>query len=124
MERRSVSFLYQDQSMYTFMDTENFEQYTLSEESLDEKTQWLTDGLDGITALLIGGFVLSIELPASVDLEIVDTAPAIKGATATNRNKAAVLSNGVTVQVPEYMTVGEVVRVNTDTGKFMGRAKE
>lgn len=124
MERRPVSFLYQDQAMYTFMDTENFEQHTLSEESLDEKARWLTDGLEGITALLIDGNVLSIELPSSVDLEIVDTAPAIKGATATNRNKAAVLSNGVTVQVPEYMTVGEVVRVNTDTGKFMGRAKE
>jgi elongation factor P len=124
MERRPVSFLYQDQDMYTFMDSENYEQYTLSEESLDDRTQWLIDGLEGIVALVIDGNVLSIELPSSVDLEIVDTAPAIKGATATNRNKSAILSNGVTVQVPEYMTVGEVVRVNTESGKFMGRAKE
>ena len=123
-ERRPVSLLYQDRDLYTFMDTQNYEQYTLPEENLADQTQWLADGLEGISALLIDGSIVGIELPTSVDLEISDTAPALKGATATNRNKAAVLSNGVTVQVPEYMTAGEVVRVNTETGKFMGRTKE
>ncbi|MCB2146697.1 MAG: elongation factor P-like protein YeiP [Deltaproteobacteria bacterium] len=123
VDKRRVSFLYRDQNMYTFMDSENYEQHTLSEETLEGQTQWLIDGLEGITALLRDGHPLCIELPLTVDLEIVDTTPVIKGATATNRNKPATLSNGVSVMVPEYMTAGEVVRVNTETGQYMARVK-
>jgi elongation factor P len=123
VDKRRVSFLYQDQNLYTFMDSENYEQYTLSEETLEGQTQWLVDGLEGITVLLRDGHPLSIELPQTIDLEIVDTAPAIKGATATNRNKPAELSNGVSVLVPEYMTAGEIIRVNTETGQYMSRVK-
>ena len=75
-----------------------------------------------ITALLNDGRIISIELPQSIPLEITDTAPGIKGATATGRTKPATLSNGVVVQVPEYMEAGERVKVNTETGKFMSRA--
>jgi hypothetical protein len=89
VDKRRVSFLYRDQNLYTFMDSQNYEQYTLSEESLDGQIQWLIDGLEGITALLRDGHPLCIELPQTIDLEIVDTAPVIKGATATNRNKPA-----------------------------------
>ena len=123
VDKRRVSFLYRDQSMYTFMDSENYEQYTLSEETLEGQVQWLVDGLEGITALLRDGHPLCIELPQTIDLEIVDTAPAIKGATATNRNKPATLSNGVSVLVPDYMTAGETIRVNTETGQYMARVK-
>jgi elongation factor P len=121
VDKRRVSFLFRDQNLYTFMDSENYEQYTLSEESIEGQTQWLIDGLEGITTLLRDGHPLCIELPQTIDLEIVDTAPAIKGATATNRNKPAELSNGVSVLVPEYMTAGEVVRVNTESGQYMTR---
>ena len=66
----------------------------------------------------------AINLKATdLDLEIVETAPALKGASATNRTKPATLSNGVVVQVPEYLAAGEIIRVNTETGKFMSRAK-
>ena len=123
VDKRRVSFLYQDQNLYTFMDSENYEQYTLSEEALEDQTQWLVDGLEGITVLLRDGHPLNIELPQTIDLEIVDTAPAIKGATATNRNKPAKLANGVSVLVPEYMTAGEIIRVNTETGQYMTRVK-
>lgn len=123
MERRPVSFIFRNQDMYTFMDSENFEQYTLGEASLEGKTEWLVEGLEEITALLLNGRVMAVELPASIDLEIVDTAPALKGASATNRNKPATLSNGMTVLVPEYLTIGEMIRVNTETGKFMSRVK-
>lgn len=123
VDKRRVSFLYRDQNLYTFMDSENYEQYTLSEEALQGQTQWLVDGLEGITALLKDGHPLCVELPQTIDLEIVDTAPVIKGATATNRNKPAELSNGVSVLVPEYMPVGEVIRVNTETGQYMTRVK-
>lgn len=124
VDKRKVSFLFRDQNLYTFMDSENYEQYTLSEESIEEQIPWLIDGLEGITALLRQGNPLCIELPATIDLEIVDTAPAIKGATATNRNKPAELSNGVSVLVPEYMTAGETIRVNTETGQYMTRVKK
>ena len=73
--------------------------------------------------LLRDGNPLSIELPLTIDLTILDTAPAIKGATATNRNKPAKLANGVSVLVPEYMTAGELIRVNTETGQYMTRVK-
>ena len=123
LERRPVNFLYSDRDMYTFMDMDNYEQYTLSEETLGDQAQWLVDGLEGITALLLDGNILCIELPSNMDLEIVDTAPAIKGATVMNRNKPATLSNGYVVQVPEYLSPGELIRVNTETGKYVSRAK-
>ncbi len=121
--RRPVSFLYSDQNMFTFMDTENYEQYTLSEDSLEGQVPWFVDGLEGITALLLEGQIFGVELPVSIDLEIVDTVPAIKGATVTNRTKPATLTNGHVIQAPEYLSSGEMVRVNTETGKFMSRVK-
>jgi elongation factor P len=123
MERRPVSFIYRNQDMYTFMDSENYEQYTLGEANLEGKTEWLVEGLEEITALLLNGHIMAIDLPVSIDLEVIDTAPALKGASATNRNKPATLSNGFTVLVPEYLTPGETIRVNTETGKFMSRVK-
>jgi len=121
--RRPASFLYNDTSGYTFMDAENYEQYTLPEEALEGQTQWLTDGLEGITVMLLNDNPLCIELPAAMDLEITEAAPALKGASVTNRTKPATLSNGFVVQVPEYLDAGETIRVNTETGKFMSRAK-
>lgn len=124
LERRPVNFLYLDRDMYVFMDTENYEQYTLAEEHLEGQTPWIVDGLEGLTALLLEGQIIAVDLPAAIDLEIVETAPAIKGATATNRNKPATLTNGETVMIPEYLEAGETVRVNPATGKFMGRVQE
>ncbi|MCU0557571.1 MAG: elongation factor P-like protein YeiP [Desulfobacterales bacterium] len=123
LERRPCSYLYRDGNFFTFMDMASYEQHTLSEDNLEGQTQWLIDGLDGITALLLNGRIIAVELPATMDLAIVETAPAIKGASATNRNKPATLSNGVTVLVPEYLAEGEIIRVNTQTAKFMSRAK-
>jgi elongation factor P len=123
VDKRRVSFLFQDQALYTFMDSENYEQYELSADALGDQAQWLVDGLENISVLLRDGHPLCIELPQTIDLEIVETAPAIKGATATNRNKPATLSNGVSVLVPEYMAAGEIIRVNTDSGQYMSRVK-
>jgi elongation factor P len=123
LDRRAVSYLYGDPEYCHFMDTENYEQHSLHVDQLADQRDWLADNMTGITALLLDGRMLGIELPATVDLEIVETAPVIKGATATNRNKPATLSNGRTVLVPEYMSPGEWVRVQTETGKFVARAK-
>ena len=123
LDRRAVTFLYGDPQACHFMDAENYEQYSLPVEQLADQRDWLTDNLEGITALLLEGRILAIELPSAVELEIVETAPVIKGATATNRNKPATLSNGRVVLVPEYMSPGEKVRINTESGKFMSRAR-
>ena len=73
-------------------------------------------------ALLIGGHIAAVELPQSVVLEIVETSPAIKGASASARTKPATLSTGLVVQVPEYIVQGESIKVNTTNGKYMARS--
>ncbi len=121
-ERRPVQYLYQDADGCTFMDKETYEQYTLGLASMEDDLSYLTDGLEGIHALIADGSILGVELPATVALEIVDCAPAMKAASASARSKPATLSTGLVVQVPEYLTPGEVIKVNTLTGEFMSRA--
>lgn len=120
--RAKVQFSYIDGDNYIFMNQDDYSQYSLSSEDLEGKTGYLTEGLEDIAALLIDDAVLGIELPSSVVLSIVETAPAIKGATASGRTKTARLHTGVEVQVPEYLETGELVKINTESGKFMSRA--
>lgn len=120
--RRQVQFSYLDGDLYTFMDMEDYSQYMLNGNDLEGQVGYLTEGLEEITALLSDGQILAVEMPQSVTLEIMDTAPGIKGATATGRTKPAQLSTGLEIQVPEYLEPGELVKVNTSNGKFMSRA--
>ena len=119
--RAKVQFSYVDGESYIFMDLEDYTQYTLSREDLDDQVNYLTEGLEGIVALLIDGVILGIELPSSVILGIVETAPSIKGATASGRTKTARLVTGIEVQVPEYLEVDDLIKVNTESGKYMAR---
>lgn len=121
-ERRAVQFLYRDNDGCTFMDKESYEQHTLSLAQMEEDLPYLSDGLEGIFALVADGNVLGVELPATVTLEITECAPALKGASASARSKPATLSTGLVVQVPEYLTPGELIKINTLTGEFMSRA--
>ena len=82
----------------------------------------MIEGLEGIVAILLEGILVAIELPAAVAMEITETGPSIKGASATARTKPARLSTELEVQVPEYIEQGEIIKVNTVTGKFMSRA--
>ncbi|QYZ66068.1 MAG: elongation factor P [Gammaproteobacteria bacterium (ex Lamellibrachia satsuma)] len=120
--RRQVQFSYMDGEIFTFMDTEDYSQYGLNSEDLEGQTGFLIEGLDGIIALLVDGAIIGIELPQSVALTISETTPGIKGSTATGRTKPAMLNTGIEIQVPEYLENGEVVKVNTTTGKFISRA--
>jgi elongation factor P len=120
--RAKVQFSYIDGDNYIFMNSEDYTQYNLSRDDLDDQVGYLTEGLEGIVALLVDDAPMAIELPSSVQLEIVETAPALKGATASGRTKTARLTTGIEIQVPEYLEPGEVVKVNTETGKFMSRA--
>jgi elongation factor P len=120
--RAKVQYSYVDGNNYIFMNIDDYSQYSLSTEDLDGKIEYLTEGLEGIIALIIDDMPLGIELPSSVTMEIIETPPCIKGATATGRTKPARLTTGIEIQVPEYLETGEIIKVNTETGKFMSRA--
>lgn len=104
------------------MDTETYEQYTLPDDSIEEELPFLSEGLEGVKALISDGQILGIELPATVILEITECSPGMKAASSSARTKPATLSTGLIVQVPEYLTTGENIKVNTETREYMSRA--
>jgi elongation factor P len=122
-EKRAVQFLYRDGDGYAFMDQASYEQFTLSAEALGLSAGFLLEGAV-VRSLVYKGEVIDIELPNTVDLEIVDTAPAIKGSTAQAQLKPATLQTGIQVMVPPYLTTGERIRVDTRDGHFVSRANE
>jgi len=122
--RASVQFSYLDGDDYVFMNSEDYSQYSINKTELEGQSGFLSEGLEGIIALLMDDRLLGIELPQAVSLQITDTSPSIKGASATGRTKPATLTTGYELQVPEYLEIGEIIKVNTTTGKFMSRASE
>lgn len=121
LAKRPVQLSYVEADTYHFMDKENYEMYALDAKAMAEQVKYITEGLDDIIALLVEGYIIAIELPASVELEISETAPPLKGSSVTGRTKTAMLSTGLEVQVPEYLSLGERIKINTSTGKFMSR---
>ncbi|MCL6271622.1 elongation factor P-like protein YeiP [Sansalvadorimonas sp. 2012CJ34-2] len=122
LQRSNCSFLYKDGGLYTFMDAEDYTQHSLNESDLEGSLEYLQDGMEGIVVLVVDGQALAIELPQSVVMEVIETSPAIKGASAAARTKPARMATGLEVQVPEYLEPGERIKINTETGKFMSRA--
>lgn len=120
--RCNVQYSYQDGDTYYFMNTETYEQYSLSADDLEGQAAYLIDGLEGIILLLMDDAALGIQLPTTIALQVVETPPAMKSASATNRTKTARLATGLEIQVPEYIEIGEMIKVNTETGKFSSRA--
>ena len=125
METHDLEFSWYDagNKTYHFMNTDNYEQLEMDEESLGDNAQWMQSGMK-IVAEYYNGKAIGIELPNSLVLEIVDTAPVMKTATKTASSKPAKLENGVTVNVPEFIGTGERVRVNPTTGEYLDRAKD
>lgn len=121
-ERKLVQFSYHDGDEYNFMSLDNYDQYSINVSDIEEERGFLTEGLEGIVAILLDGILVAIELPAAIAMEITETSPGIKGATAAARTKPAILSTGIEVQVPEYIETGEIIKINTATKKFMSRA--
>lgn len=120
--RNAIQLLYRDAEGCTFMDNDSYEQYTMPDDSLEEELPFLSEGLEGLKALVSDGQILGIELPATVTLEITECAPGMKAASSSARTKPATLTTGLVVQVPEYLTIGEIIKVNTETREFMSRA--
>jgi elongation factor P len=123
METHDLEFMYQGAGTYHFMNTENYDQVEMDDEALGDAAQWMQPGMK-IQAEYYNGNPIGIQLPNSLNLEIVDTAPVMKTATKTASTKPAKLSNGVTINVPEFVAQGERVRVNPTTGEYMDRAKD
>lgn len=120
VERRKMQYLYNDGDTYYFMDTETFEQFSLPREQLDETTKYLKDDMI-IDVLFYQGETLGIELPNFVELKVVETEPGIKGDTASGGSKTAVVETGAVVQVPLFVEVGDVIRIDTRTGAYIER---
>lgn len=121
LDEKQMQFLYSDGEGHHFMDTESYEQTRLSDEALGDSVGYLKPEMT-INVEFYGSEPVGIELPATVDLKIVSTVPAIKGATATNQLKPATTETGMVVNVPPFIGEGDVVRVNTETGEYQSRA--
>jgi len=122
LTRRAVTYSYKDGDAYVFMDSEDYAQYILDAAVVGDASGYIAEGIEGCYVQLIDDAPVALQLPPTVTLEVVETAPELKGATATKRPKPARLSTGIEIQVPEYVTNGERILVNTATGEFSGRA--
>lgn len=121
-EQREMEFLYEADGSYHFMNTENYEQIELDGELLGDSTQFLTANLR-VQVEFYEDKPIGVSLPKTVDLRVVETDPSIKGATVTNVLKPAKMETGAVVQVPGFVAVDDVIRVDTETGEYMSRAK-
>ncbi len=122
VDDREMEFLYSDGSDHHFMDTETFEQTHLSEDMLGEAVNYLTPNMK-IQVQFYEGKPLGIDLPATVDLRVVETEPGMPSATASNVLKPATLETGLVVGVPHFITAGELIRVDTTEGKYVERVR-
>ena len=120
LDARRMQYLYADGDAYNFMDTETFDQVVLTAETLGASMEYLLPEAE-ITVELFDSEPVGIRLPLTVDLTVAETAPAIKGATASAQLKPARLETGLVVQVPPFIASGDVVRVNTETGEYQSR---
>ena len=121
LEEIEMEYLYDDGEYFYFMNTEDFEQMHLMKDLLGDATQYLVSQLR-VKVEFYEGKPISVELPATVDLTVVETEPGFKGATVSNVTKPAKLETGLVVQVPPFITEGEKIRVNTAEGTYQERA--
>jgi elongation factor P len=120
VDRKTVQYLYHEGDMYTFMDTDTYEQTTLSADELRDVSSYLTDG-QTLDLLTYQDQPIGAELPTSVELTVVQTDPGYRGDTATGGNKPAVLDTGLSVTVPLFVNEGDRIRVDTRSGQYIER---
>jgi elongation factor P len=122
VEGRQMEYLYEDADGFVFMDQENYEQVTLPHDLLESEAPWLEPNIK-VFVQYIAGEAMGIELPKSIDIEVVETQPPLKGATASASPKPATLANGVVVKVPQFIESGEMIRVDPTEERYIERAK-
>lgn len=122
LEQHEMEFLYQEGDVFHFMNTENYEQVELTRDDLGDAVGFLTPNLK-VSVEFHEGKPLGVELPKTVDLKVLEVVPGMKQATVTNVLKPATTETGLVVQVPNHIETGAVIRVDTETGSYLSRAK-
>jgi elongation factor P len=123
LDKRTYEYLYSAGSEHVLMDTTTYDQITLDDEAFADAPKYLKPN-NQLQVSMYEGKPLIVTLPNTVDLEVTDTPPEIKGATATNQNKPATLETGLVVQVPAFIKVGEILRIDTRSGEYLTRVKD
>ena len=121
VEPRQMQYLYPDGSQFVFMDLQTYEQLYLDNDSISEQVGYLQPNLE-VQLNFYNANPIGMELPSAVALEVTDTETVVKGQTASGSGKPATLETGLRVTVPPFVNIGDVVRVNTDTGEYIERA--
>jgi elongation factor P len=121
LDRRNVEYLYSDNEGHVLMDLDTYDQNHIPKEVFGDDILFLKPNTQ-LSALFHDGKVVSYELPKTVDLKVKDTPPGIKGATATNQTKEAVMETGLKTKVPPFIDIGETLRISTETGQYLSRA--
>lgn len=120
LETKKMQFLYSDGTDFNFMDMSSFEQLSIPAETVGSAANWLKEN-DEATLMYAGDELISIEPPMFVELEVIETEPGFKGDTATNTTKPATLETGVTIQVPTFVEIGDVLQIDSRDGRFVKR---
>lgn len=123
LDKRTYEYLYSSGSEHVLMDTQTYEQITLDDDAFGDGPKYCKPNTQ-LQVSMYHGRPLVVTLPNTVDLQVTETAPEIKGATATNQPKPATLETGLVVQVPPFIKVGEVIRVDTRSGEYVTRVKD
>jgi elongation factor P len=121
LDQHEMEYLYDDGEYFYFMNTENYEQMHLTKDLLGDATNYLIPQLK-VSVEFYEGKPISVELPATVDMTVLETEPGLKGATVSNVTKPAKMETGLVVQVPPFIGEGEKIRVNTSEGTYLERA--
>ncbi len=120
--RLPVKLMYADAAEVHFLDQVDYNQFSLPKEDLEHELQFLTEELDGVLAMIYNDKCIGVQLPTTVELNVTQCDPGVRGNSATSRSKPATLETGLVVQVPEYLSEGEMVKVDTRTGQYLSRA--
>jgi elongation factor P len=122
LDKREMQYIYQEADGFVFMDTETYDQMTLAREWVGDLMLYMKEG-NKAHVVLYDGKPISLDLPATVELQVTDTEPSVKGATAAAQYKPATLETGLKITVPPFVNIGEMVAVDTRTGEYLSRAK-
>ncbi|MDK2836326.1 MAG: elongation factor [Thermosediminibacterales bacterium] len=120
VERKEMQYLYNSGDLYYFMDMETYEQIPLSNELIADSIKFLKENMQ-VTVMFYDGNAIGIELPNFVELEVIETEPGFKGDTATGGTKPATLETGAVVQVPLFINIGDILKIDTRTGEYISR---
>tara|TARA_Y100000588_G_scaffold394944_1_gene518550 strand:+ start:5411 stop:5974 length:564 start_codon:yes stop_codon:yes gene_type:complete len=121
VERRKAQYIYSEDDLYYFMDSETFDQSPLTKDQLGESLQFLVEQIN-VDLILSEGNPVTIELPTSIDIQVTEAPPGHKGDTAQGGSKPATLETGLVVQVPLFINSGETIKVDTRTGEYLSRS--